>query len=189
MEANKTSPKKAKRALQGCGACSLLLLFIVVVGTIAGGGNKSEELVQTPTTPTEVGEEEATVKLLGTDHNNAVENFDFLVTTTDLSEENISEVAENIKNENCSRKCNVWLYDDESAYDLQKEYDSLDLEWREDVVDGNLTMQQLEENIANWEAQNYVFVADHYVGSLTFDTVNFWMYPFKDSKYATLKGN
>ena len=193
MEITKPSSEKNKKTLKTWQIIALVFLALFVIGKITGE-NRPVETVQTPpieaTIPdSEDDTEETTVTLLGTDHNNAVENFDFLVTTTDLSEENISVVAKDIKTENCSRKCNIWLYDDESAYKLQKEYDALDLKWREEMINGQLTSEELESNIKDWEENNYVFFADHYLGSLTFDSDDLWMYPYKDAKYATLMTN
>lgn len=186
MEATKTSPTKAKKALQGCGACSLFLLVIVIIMTAAGGGNSSEEVVQKPTG---VDGSETTVKLLGTDHNNAVENFDFLVDSDDLSEENLLEVAQNIKSENCSKDCNIWFYDDESAYNLQKEFEDLEVEWREEMINGQLTAEGLQANIDSWNKEHYIFVADHYLGFLSFDSGFFWLYPYKDTTYTDLQNS
>lgn len=189
MEANKLSPTKAKKALQGCGACSLILLFLAVAGAIIDGGNTPAETPQTVATESESGTVESTVTLLGTDHNNAVENFDFLVATDDLSEENLLQIAQNVKSENCSKDCNLWFYDDESAYKLQKEFEGLEVEWREEMINGQLTAEGLQTNIDNWNKENYIFVADHYLGFLSFDSDFFWLYPYKDTTYTDLQNS
>lgn len=47
MEATQTSPGKGKKALQGCGACALILLFFAVAGAISRGGSPSPEPTNT----------------------------------------------------------------------------------------------------------------------------------------------
>lgn len=189
MEATKTNSSKSKKALQGCGACSLILLFFAVIGAIIDGGNTPTETPQTVATESSNGEIESTVTLLGTDHNNAVENFNFLVVTADNSEENLLKIAQNVKSENCSKDCNLWFYDDESAYNLQKEFEDLEVEWREGMINGQLTAEGLQANIDSWNKEHYIFVADHYLGFLSFDSDFFWLYPYKDTTYTDLQNS
>lgn len=74
-----------------------------------------------------------------------------------------------------SEGCNLWVFDNKAALELSYEFDQ---------HYGNST---LEEN-AEWNQQHYIFVADHFIGGISFDAADFWQdYPYKDFYYDELK--
>lgn len=85
-------------------------------------------------------------------------------------------IALDVKKKNCSDKCNIGLYDDLRALQLQHDY-------LKNAV--NYTAQEDDA----WAKKNYVFVADHYVGEIQFELPNdFSYFPFKnDSEYQKYK--
>lgn len=97
--------------------------------------------------------------IIRTNHNNAVQNFAILIESW-KSKEELIEIFKQVKNNECSKNCNIKLYDSSDLYDLVFKY-------------------PLEKN-------EYLKVADHFVGALTFDLKeekNFLYYPFQDIQY------
>jgi hypothetical protein len=66
-------------------------------------------------------------KKMGYDQNNSVENYYLLVNPKDKSESNLLVLANEIKKEVCKKPCNIMLYDEEKAYnlDMEREKNSL----------------------------------------------------------------
>lgn len=97
-----------------------------------------------------------------------VENFDVLI---QAGEPDPKGLAMHIKS-TCIKPCNIYLYDDEKALNLQLAYDDMDFE---------------ERNV--WRKQNYVYVADHLVGNINFELPDSYNdYPFRDWQYEELGG-
>ncbi len=101
-----------------------------------------------------------------------IENHFYLVSTGE-SEENLEKIAKEIKSNKCKKQCNILLYDDKKAYELDKQTYEM----------------STPEEVQEWEVNYYVYVADHFVGLQAFDSESLWHYPFKDSKYKELKSN
>lgn len=77
----------------------------------------------------------------------------------------------------CTKDCNISVYDDKKALQLEQEYDKL-----------MSTLDTKPEQLTAWKKNNYVFVADHLVGYMSFDTNTFQSYPYKDWYYKQLTG-
>lgn len=101
------------------------------------------------------------------DVNARVENFSVVMTPGQDGE----AVALDVQKQ-CVKDCNIFVYDDYDAFIFQEEYDSIS------------EPSELEE----WKKRHYVYVADHLVGSITFDTKMYDDYPFRDWYYKELKG-
>ena len=109
---------------------------------------------------------------LGYENLALVENFYYFVSAVDKSEENLERVAKEIKTRECQKDCNILLYDNKKAYDLDRE--------REALVGG--------EALSEWDSENFVFLADHNIGMLEFFGEIFMPYPLKDGPlYNELK--
>lgn len=137
-----------------------ILLSALVLSACSSGTPTSSN--QPTSSPTEVSQ-------LNYENRPTVENYAFLFTGTDKSESHLKEVLQQIKEEKCKKQCNVDLYDDKQAYELDKQYRDL----------GSL------EEMTEWKNKNYVFVADHLVGDIMFDEFSY--YPMKDSFYEEKK--
>lgn len=97
-----------------------------------------------------------------------LENFEVLIQP---NEPDPKGLAFDVKKK-CNSPCNIYLYDDEKALNLQLAYDDMDID---------------ERNA--WIKQNYVFVADHTVGNINFELPNDYNdYPFRDWQYRELGG-
>lgn len=115
-----------------------------------------------------------------------VENFSFEVKTEDYSEANLQEIALKLREENCKRDCNIDLYDDAQAHELWKELEALQAQWFNEMMAQGKNYQYVEQKEALWNQENYIFMADHYIAWLIFDSDEIWLYPFRDSKYKEL---
>ena len=94
----------------------------------------------------------------------------------------VQSYAQDVKAK-CKQPCNVIVFDDRSAYDLQSEYDQFSSE----VTTDQTKIQLKAQNIKEWQSKNYVFVADHTVGMIDVSTNEYQAYPFKDSTYNQFK--
>ena len=157
-----------------------LIIFVIlgVISDIRKANNKDSEVVDnkqaelSSTKPAVLNYEKLKYEDVGN-----VENLAFLYTGTDKSKEYLENIAKEIKSNECKKPCNVDLYDDKSAFDLQQQYDQMM---------GSFDTKQSE--LDSWKKKNYVFVADHLLGYLEFsDEAYFNYYPYKDWYYKELK--
>lgn len=111
-------------------------------------------------------------QILKTDEQKTVTNYSVLVSPgTDGK-----AVAEDVKKK-CTKQCNISVYDDKQAYFKYLEYD---------LMMGSLDTPP--ESLTAWKKNNYVYVADHLIGDVTFDSGEYNDYPFRDWYYKELKG-
>lgn len=131
--------------------------FIVLV-IIVGGKGSRDKAKQESLKPYEILSQEDLAK---------VENYNLLVKSASDGRDSAEEVKKT-----CKKPCNIAVYDDKNAYDLEVEYKKL--------TD--------PKDIEAWKKTNYVFVADHLIGNIDFETGNYQEYPYRDSYYKELKG-
>lgn len=112
-------------------------------------------------------------KVLSRVENKTVENVDVLVQPGEVSAE---AIAMEVK-ASCKKPCNINVYDDQKAYDLESQYNKMM---------GDTSTQP--NDLQTWKKTNYVYVADHLVGAVEFETGTFDQYPYKDWYYKELKG-
>jgi len=102
-----------------------------------------------------------------------VENFYYLYTGTDKTKEVVENIARKIKASECKKPCNISLYDDKKAIDLDLQYNQIS-----DINEAK-----------DWKEKNYVFVANHLLGYLEFEGDGIFIYyPYKDWYYKQLTG-
>lgn len=104
--------------------------------------------------------------------NSTVENYKVLIPAG----EDGKAVAQEVQ-KSCGKPCNISVFDDRKALDLQVEYDTM--------------MGDLDTPISapqDWKKKNYVFVADHLVGDIMFDTKEWDEYPYRDWYYKEQGG-
>jgi hypothetical protein len=101
-----------------------------------------------------------------------VENFTFYYSGEDKSEKYLESLTRKIKSEVCKKPCNINLFDDKKAAELDNEMRTIKSETEE----------------KEWKRKNYVYVADHYPAYLEFEGDGiFFYYPYKDWAYDELK--
>lgn len=119
-----------------------------------------------PSSPTKTN-----YKILDRTNTSSVENISVLV-SPDINGE---KVAKEVK-KTCRKPCNISIYDNEKAFELQEEYDTK-------AGDSSTDLSWFDE----WKKNNYVFVADHQIGYMMFESDDYDEYPLRDWYYKELK--
>lgn len=128
-------------------------------------------------------------EIIGTKHNNAVENFFIFLKTKDLSEQSVEAAMMRIKSEVCTRQCNICAYDNKTYFYKENEYHDKEMELGQQLSNGQLTQAQWKKANAKLEKKYYVDLADHVVGFIEFEGGGtFSYYPYRDFKYKELGG-
>ncbi|OGK30116.1 hypothetical protein A3I56_00450 [Candidatus Roizmanbacteria bacterium RIFCSPLOWO2_02_FULL_43_10] len=146
----------------------LFIFLVLIIVTIFAGFIKDTKTDDTKK-PVSINSE---YKIISRRDSKTVENIDVLIGQNKTNPESVAIEIKKI----CTKPCNIDLYDNEEAYNLQMEYDTLM------QTPGTETTQ-----LDDWTNKNYVFVADHYIGTINFDTGEYNDYPFRDWKYKELK--
>lgn len=121
--------------------------------------------------PTAISETELDYEIIDKNENNTVENYKVLTKPG----EDGKAVALEVK-KSCKKPCNIDVYDDKKALELQNEYDEM-----------MGTLDTTPEEIQSWKEQNYTFVADHFIGYINFELEKYQDFPYKDWYYEELK--
>lgn len=176
-------PSGQGQAKKGLGRIILILVILLLVFTATTMSRSTDQANQTKqksvvVTPTKVVEQYNYKVTTKTEHENRIGKFENLSVLIDPVDDPKAEAIANyiVKNE-CVAKCNIELYDDKTALNLQKDYEENFTKWTEQ-----------EQYI--WDKEHYVFVADHYVGfvdGIDEKAGGYDSYPFRDKDYQTLK--
>jgi hypothetical protein len=125
-------------------------------------------------------------ELVGTKHYDTIQNFYFLVSSVDTSKSWLEKMARTLKEKNCTKKCNINLFDDRQAYLLSIEKDSIDIAWNAQLSQNEITLQQYKDRFDEWNQKNFCHMANHHLGRYTYDNY-FWPYILsKESTYKEL---
>jgi len=153
-----------------------ILLLLIVLGSIGKNSSKSESNTQ-PEQKQEVAQASPTPKLeyeiISRVEDKVDENISVLIK---VGETNPKGIAEEVQ-KSCKKKCNVTLFDDKKAYDLDSEYTNK-------MMSYDVTVAEREA----WKKKNTVFLADHLVATVGYSFGPYSEYPLKDSYYKELKG-
>lgn len=127
--------------------------------------------------------------LIATKHNNAVENF-FVYYRGKVEEAKVDSLARAIKNEVCTKACNIVVYDDSTSYYLEQKMVSEKQAVSVQASNGEIGQAQLKNELLSIEKKYYVEVANHLVGHLEFNKQeSFMFYPYRDWKYKELQNS
>lgn len=126
-------------------------------------------------TPIPITKNKVDYEIVSSEKSKAVENYWLLLKSEDRSKQTLEEFARGFTKEKCGKECTVSLYDDIKALNLDRDYYML-----------TGTLSTKPEDLENWKKKNYVYVADHLIGYLSFDI--YQEYPFKDWYYKQLIG-
>lgn len=164
--------KQAKAVLIGVGVVMLILTGMAVLGS--SGSSKDSVSDQQPTQQAQTQtKSQYQYEVLSKRDNGNVENVDVLVTS---GETNGQAIALKVK-KTCKKQCNINIYDDKKAFELQTQYD--------EMMDSSSTQPS---DLQVWKKANYVFVGDHLIGYMEFSADAYDEYPYKDWYYKELKG-
>lgn len=145
-----------------------------LVGAVIESTEKSSTTQSTqPATTADTSAPKYNYQVLSRQDNKTVENIAVLISSGDM---NAEAIAMEVK-KTCKKPCNIDVYDDQKAYDLNAQYDKMM---------GESTTQP--EDLTAWKQANYAYVGDHLIGSVDFETGSFNDYPFRDWYYKELKG-
>lgn len=159
------------------------VIIVVVLFIIGSSGssttNQSAESTAQPTTQN-VQEQTSTetqdaqpqgtkpeYKIVFRDENVRVENYEVLIQPGADGKAAALDVRTQ-----CKKPCNIYVYDDSKAQKLEREYNEID----------NGADQTA------WKENNYVYVADHLVGAIDFETGEWQEYPYRDFYYREQGG-
>lgn len=163
--------KQAKTTLIVVGVILLVLAGMAVLGS---SGSSTDSVSEDQ--PTQQAQPQAKsqyqYEVLSKRDNGNVENADVLVTS---GETNGEAIALEVK-KTCKKPCNINIYDDKKAFDLQTQYDEM-------MCDSSTQSSDLQ----TWKEKNYVFVGDHLIGYMEFSADAYDEYPYKDWYYKELK--
>lgn len=101
-------------------------------------------------------------EILGTDHNNAVENYYILVKNISTDKDSLQIFVDKFRQENCKGQCNISIVDSKDIYPLIRKYPL--------------------------QGKEYIKVADHFVAMSDFSVNDVWMYPYQDIQYKEYGG-
>jgi len=148
--------------------------------------------VNKPLEPTKKGEVRKinlsaySYQILGINHYPAVENYYLLIRTNDFAKENIERILGEIKGKVCKRSCNVWAYDARKYYELDRQMEH-EIEELGKKVGSEIDAEQEKKVDELIDKKYYVVVADHFIGSISFNG-DFEYYPYRDLRYKELGG-
>jgi hypothetical protein len=163
-------PRDYKNVAIGCLIFSVIGIFGGIVGSCEERTTSVNKQVKQQVSQLEIKEtryEQLTHK------NKSANEFDFLILMEDKSEESMDALAREIRRKKCSRSdCDILFYDDRRAFELDMaQYDIMN-----------------PEELKKWDAENYIFIADHHIGYLSsLISEDFNYYPLKDWHYEELK--
>lgn len=103
-----------------------------------------------------------TYEIVKIEHNKLLDVYYVIVKVDSFNEKSLTDFAINFTEDNCSRRCNINLFDSNSIESLMGKYPLSDSE--------------------------YIEYADHFIGKLEFEVSEIWFYPFQDIKYKELGG-
>lgn len=152
------------------------LLLLIGIATSSKNGSAPQPTSQ-PEQKQEVAQASPTPKL----------EYEILARVEDKTDENISVlikagetnpkgIAEEVQ-KSCKKKCNITLFDDKKAYELDSEYTNK-------IMSYDVTVDEREA----WKKKNTVFLADHLVATAGYSFGDYSEYPMKDWYYKELKG-
>jgi hypothetical protein len=95
-----------------------------------------------------------THKVLGTHHNDTVENWYILIKDMHVNKRSLTAFVKQFRSENCKKNANIYMIDDASAYPLIREYPLA--------------------------GEKYAKVARHFIALAIFDSGGVWLYPYLD---------
>jgi len=157
-----------------------VVVLLIAIGTATGANNSSNQQSNSKTEqkqePTQAVSSTPKLEYEIVDRidNKTDENISVLIKSEETNPEGI---ALEIKN-GCKKNCNISLYDDKRALDLESQYSKL----------------SSSEAMTKWKKDNYVFVAEHFVATVGYGNTENWgygpysEYPMKDWYYKELKG-
>lgn len=137
----------------------IAFVALIIIAGISGGNDNQ----QTTTDQTQEAVQSTQYEIVVNEDNSNVQNIDALLLSTDTSEGSVTNDIAEIKENECKKRCNISLFDNKEALELDGEY---------------RTLTDSDEMTA-WKAEHYDFVADHLLGYMMVDNETVDYYPYK----------
>lgn len=138
----------------------IIFLVTIVLSLVFGGSKKSD------TTQKYKYEELARVE------NKNDESVSVLISSNETDPEGLAKEVQ----KTCKKQCNISLFDDKKAYELDAEYTKM-----------TSNLDTNPNDVKKWKEDNYVFVGDHLVGQVGYSFGDYNDYPLRDWYYEELK--
>lgn len=152
-------------------------LLLIILRSIGKNNSSSQTAIQPEQKQEVVTESSPSPKLeyevLDRVENNLDESISVLIQPGETNPKGIADEVQ----KSCTKKCNISLFDDKKAFDLDAEYTNKMLSYDVTVADREA-----------WKKKNTVFLADHLVATLGDSFGPYTEYPLKDSYYRELRG-
>ncbi len=152
------------------------LLLLIGIATSSKNSSSPQPTTQ-PEQKQEVAQASPTPKLeyeiLARVEDKVDENISVLIKAGETNPKGIAEEVQ----KSCKKKCNITLFDDKKAFELDAEYTNK-------MMSYDVTVAQREA----WKKKNTVFLADHLVATVGYSFGDYSEYPMKDWYYKELKG-
>ncbi len=153
-----------------------IFISLIVLGSIGKNSSQSESNTQ-PEQKQEVVQVSPTPKLeyeiISRVEDKVDENISVLIK---VGETNPKGIADEVQ-KSCKKKCNITLFDDKKAFELDAEYTNK-------MMTYEVTVAEREA----WKKKNTVFLADHLIATVGYSFGPYSEYPLKDFYYRELKG-
>lgn len=173
MDSDKQFMKKVKKGL--ILTVLFVLMFVLVYKYLPKNEQVSKNYRPADLQNTQLDSQNLKYEVIQKGEALGIESYLILVSSNDPA--TVNQIALNIKKQECKMPCNVHLFDDKEAITTYLEYDKL-------MKNRETTSEQRD----NWNKEHYIYVADHYVGTMNFtDDSFFTSYPNRDSYYKALK--
>ncbi len=160
------------------GGSILVVLFLIGVATSSSNTQSNtttkepakQEVAQQPTaTPAPEFEYEELARI----SDKTDENISILIKPGETDPQGLASEVQ----KTCKKQCNITLFDDKKAFELDAEYTNK-------MMSYDVTVAEREA----WKKKNTVFLAEHLVGQVGYSFGPYAEYPLKDWYYKELKG-
>lgn len=155
----------------------IILFVLILIG--AGGSSTKDEVPAEKSANQEIAQQPSQAsapkykyEILSRVEDKVDENISVLIEAGETDSQGLAAEVQ----ENCKKQCNISLYDDKKAFELNEQYDKM-------MGASDTQPSDLQE----WKEKNYVFVAEHLVGTVGYSFGSYDDYPFKDWYYEELK--
>lgn len=169
-------PSEAKKIKIGLISSTIILFVLFGVSSDTSKTNsKNTQETKTTITPQDTsGTDKPLYEKFSYQEMATVENHVFIYYGQDKSEKYLENLTRQIKMDVCIKPCNIALFDDKKAAEL----------------DAQMRTITNEVSEKEWKRKNYVFVADHLPAYLEFEGDGiFFYYIYKDWAYRELVGS
>ncbi len=124
-------------------------------------------------------------EIIGTKHNNVVQNFYLFV--KDTSYLKLTEIYKAFKKEHCSIQCNINLYTTPKGFELEENYRTEKNRLSRRMTNQEINKKEYLKLLDQYDSKAYCELANNLIASGIFSSDEIYMHPYKDWRYRELK--